>query len=462
MKEKLQFPQAVRRIFCVLLALVMLVTVVAQPQETYAASKKPYYIRINRQQNCVTIYKLDKKGKYTIPVKAMACSVGVNNATPTGTFPLSTKYRWHALMGSVYGQYCSRITGGVLFHSVFYSTTNPSTLAYNSYNRLGTTASHGCVRLNVADAKWIYDNCPSGTLVNIYDSNNPGPLGKPTPVKIDVNSKYRGWDPTDPNENNPWRKMAPKITGTRKITVERLAKAPNMKKGVTATDYKGKTFKVTMSGKINMKKAGKYRITYKAKDSLSNVTTKYSYVTVKDTKKPVVKAKKKTLTIKENLSEKKLMKLICQNVKATDSKEKLSSKYVTVSAKTLLKAMKSKKYGTYKVTVVAKDKAGNKSKKITIKVKYVNPNPKPSKPDDNKTDDNKKDDNQKPDDNKTDDSTKDDSSTGDDTNEDGTNKDNTDEDNTNKDNTDEDNTNQDNTSKDNTTNSSDTTNGTQE
>ena len=132
------------------------------------------------------------------------------------------------------------------------------------------------MRLNVADAKWIYDNCKSGTLVNIYDSNNPGPLGKPTPVKIDVNSKYRGWDPTDPNENNPWRKMAPKITGTRNITVERLAKAPNMKKGVTATDYKGKTVKVTMSGKINMKKAGKYRITYKAKDSLSNVTTKYS------------------------------------------------------------------------------------------------------------------------------------------------------------------------------------------
>ncbi len=77
-------------------------------------------------------------------------------------------------MGSVYGQYCSRITGGVLFHSVFYSTTNPGTLAYNSYNRLGTTASHGCVRLNVADAKWIYDNCPSGTLVNIYDSNKRG------------------------------------------------------------------------------------------------------------------------------------------------------------------------------------------------------------------------------------------------------------------------------------------------
>ena len=446
MKEKLQFPQAVRRIFCVLLALVMLVTVVVQPQETYAASTKPYYIRINRQQNCVTIYKLDEKGKYTIPVKAMACSVGVNNATPTGTFPLSTKYRWHELMGSVYGQYCSRgsvygqycsrITGGVLFHSVFYSTKNPSTLAYNSYNRLGTTASHGCVRLNVADAKWIYDNCPSGTLVNIYDAKDPGPLGKPTPVKIDVTSKYRGWDPTDPDVNNPWRKMAPKINGIKNITVERLAKAPNLKKGVTATDYKGKNVKVTVSGKVNMKKTGKYRITYKAKDSLSNVTTKYIYVTVKDTKKPVVKAKKKTITIKGELSEKNLIKKIRQNVTATDSGEKLSSKYVTVNAKTLLKAMKNKKYGTYNVTVVAKDKAGNKSKKITIKVKYVNPNPKPDKPDDTEQpDDNTNDDNQKPDDNTTDDSTtddgtKDDSSNGENGNKDNENKDNTNQDET--------------------------------
>lgn len=195
---------------------------------------------------------------------------------------------------------------------------------------------------------------------------------------------------------------------------------------MTATDYKGKNVKVTISGKVNMKKTGKYRITYKAKDSLSNVTTKYIYVTVKDTKKPVVKAKKKTITIKGELSEKNLIKKIRQNVTATDSGEKLSSSYVTVNAKTLLKAMKNKKYGTYNVTVVAKDKAGNKSKKITIKVKYVNPNPKPNKPDDTEQpDDNTNDDNQKPDDNTTDDDTKDDSSNGDNENKDNTNQDGT-------------------------------------
>ena len=245
------------RFCCALLAALLLVTSVGVPTESDAATKHPYYIKINRRQNCVTVYKLDEKGKYTIPVKAMACSVGVNNATPTGTFSISNQYRWHTLMGNVYGQYCSRIVGGVLFHSVYYSAADPSTLAYNSYNRLGSAASHGCVRLNVADAKWIYDNCSSGTKVRIYDGNDPGPLGKPTPVRIDTSSKYRGWDPTDPNPKNPWRKMAPTIKGVKKLTVERLAKKPDLKKGITATEYKGKSVKSKLTGKLNMKKAGK-------------------------------------------------------------------------------------------------------------------------------------------------------------------------------------------------------------
>lgn len=66
------------RFCCALLAALLLVTSVGVPTESYAATKHPYYIQINRKQNCVTVYKLDDKGKYTIPVKAMACSVGVN------------------------------------------------------------------------------------------------------------------------------------------------------------------------------------------------------------------------------------------------------------------------------------------------------------------------------------------------------------------------------------------------
>jgi len=356
-----------KRIFCGILAFLMVLGSISISQpDTAEAVSLPYYIKINRQQNCVTIYKKDSKGQYTVPVKAMTCSVGVNNATPLGTFTMSNKYRWHELMGEVYGQYCCRINGGVLFHSVFYNEQDPSTLAYNSYNRLGTAASHGCVRLTVADAKWIYDNCPSGTRITIYDGNDPGPLGKPATIKIDTSSPYRGWDPTDPDSNNPWRKVKPRFSGLKNKTVERCSKTPDLKKGVTATDYKGNKLKFKVSGKCNTKKTGKYKIVYTATDSIGNSTTKTIYITVKDTKKPTVKVKKKTLTYNNAVSETKLIKQLKANVIAKDSGETLSSKYIYVNAKKLISAMENEKYGTYTVTVYAKDKAGNKSKKVTF------------------------------------------------------------------------------------------------
>lgn len=69
----------------------------------------------------------------------------------------------------------------------------------------GTSASAGCIRLTVEDAKWIYDNCKSGTTVEFYSSEDPGPLGKPETMKITEYEEYRDWDPTDPSENNPWK-----------------------------------------------------------------------------------------------------------------------------------------------------------------------------------------------------------------------------------------------------------------
>lgn len=55
-----------------------------------------YYIKVNNQANVVTIYKKDKAGKYTVPVKAMVCSIGT--ATPTsGVYSISDKYTWRLL-----------------------------------------------------------------------------------------------------------------------------------------------------------------------------------------------------------------------------------------------------------------------------------------------------------------------------------------------------------------------------
>lgn len=168
----------------------------------------PYYIKVNRKQNCITIYSLDKNGDYSIPYKAMTCSTGLYNATPRGTFHLSTKYLWRELYGGVYGQYASRINGGILFHSVPYYKKNKATLCTDKYNKLGQQASMGCIRLTVEDAKWIAENCPSGTAVEIYDADDPGPLGKPETIKIDTDNPNKSWDPTDPDTENPWSNLS--------------------------------------------------------------------------------------------------------------------------------------------------------------------------------------------------------------------------------------------------------------
>ncbi|EET60588.1 hypothetical protein BRYFOR_07406 [Marvinbryantia formatexigens DSM 14469] len=147
-------------------------------------------IRVNRAKNVVTIYDGNT------PVKAMACSVGLNNATPVGTFYIQSHYRWWTLDGPTTGQYCSHFLSSYLFHSVPMSGTdhNPYNVAASDYNKLGQAASHGCVRLCVADARWIYYNCPIGTKVVISDKEAT-PLGKPAVVKMKAGTV--GKDPTD-------------------------------------------------------------------------------------------------------------------------------------------------------------------------------------------------------------------------------------------------------------------------
>lgn len=166
----------------------------------------PYYIKVNYGAQVVTIYGKDENGNYTKPVKAMVCSTGV--ATPkSGVYSIPARWEWLVLKGGVWGQYSTQIVGDILFHSVPYlRKADRGSLEYWEYDKLGTYASAGCIRLTVSDAKWIYNNCAKGTKVEFYSSSDPGPLGKPSAKKISsYPDSVRNWDPTDPNPNNPWR-----------------------------------------------------------------------------------------------------------------------------------------------------------------------------------------------------------------------------------------------------------------
>ncbi len=183
------------------------VVVTQSKRSTISNSRKaeanyPYYIRVNRQLNVVYIYGIED-GEYKKLVKVFVCSAGVD--TPLGVYRTSNKYEWRLLVGNSYGQYATRITGHYLFHSVPYERQSKDSLKYWLYNRLGVNDSLGCVRLTVEDAKWIYDNCPLGTKVEIYNSGSLEGITKPSAQKIDSGDSRRGWDPTDPDPANPWK-----------------------------------------------------------------------------------------------------------------------------------------------------------------------------------------------------------------------------------------------------------------
>lgn len=149
-------------------------------------------IEVNRKKCFVVVYR------GSTAIKAFVCSTAADGvSTPTGTFKTLDKLRWHELNGPTWGQYCSHITSDILFHSVPNSRYNDNhSLKASAYNKLGSPASGGCIRLTVGHAKWLYDNVPLGTKVVISDN-----IATPKNVTIEQAQKIpltQNYDPTDP------------------------------------------------------------------------------------------------------------------------------------------------------------------------------------------------------------------------------------------------------------------------
>lgn len=346
MQTKIKRFSGLRLLLILLIFSVFLINAEASKASAKEQEKLPYLIKVNREFNTITIYKMDDKGEYSEPVKAMICSVGANDKTITGTFQTKGKYRWKELMGEVWGQYSTRIEGGILFHSVYYyDKKDPASLAVNQFNKLGTAVSHGCVRLSVKDAKWIYDNCATGTTVVIYDDKeSAGPLGKPEAIKITSDLK---WDPTDPDKNNPYLTKQPKITGVKNIKINWSEKV-DLSKTVRAKSTLGVdiTSKVTVSGEVDNMVAGKYKVTYTVTDELEKTTEKTITVTVKEcTQAPELTGIKDKIVGADVLVNRKFalsgVKAYCSNIKL--DKDSIEVKIEKVS--------ESEYYITYAVRV---------------------------------------------------------------------------------------------------------------
>lgn len=145
----------------------------ATPRPTPAPTPVPYAMTVDVNNQVVTVYGLDEQGGYTNIVRQMIASTGKKN-TPSdlGDWVLdgrTARWCYFPAYGS-HAQYWTRINKSIAFHSVIYNKVDTMALSVGSYNALGSRASHGCIRLLVSDAKWVYENVGKGTVVTITES----------------------------------------------------------------------------------------------------------------------------------------------------------------------------------------------------------------------------------------------------------------------------------------------------
>lgn len=102
-------------------------------------------------------------------IKTMICSGGTEEKpTPTGEFTTTEK-------GPVFenkkykmgAYYWIKFKDDYLFHSVPFDIENHKFIQ-EEIDRLGTPASHGCIRLKLDEVRWMYEMLPLGIKVRIY------------------------------------------------------------------------------------------------------------------------------------------------------------------------------------------------------------------------------------------------------------------------------------------------------
>lgn len=133
-----------------------------------------YRIEVDLSNQITTVYRSDDGSV----ARQMICSTGADDATPHGTFRLQTsrasdRQAWYFIgKYQCFVKYPTRIQGPILFHSLPYADQDMATVDLSALKKLGSTASHGCVRLRWEDAQWIAEHCPDGTVTRIYSGED--------------------------------------------------------------------------------------------------------------------------------------------------------------------------------------------------------------------------------------------------------------------------------------------------
>jgi len=165
------------------------------------AKLKSYRIEVDLTNQICTVYGIYDNGTTKALMSEWVSTARKGKTTPVGNFKIQgasggrkAKYRTAKLSGGkTYAEYACRFTGAKMMHGVPWKARNTKGYVYKGeFNKLGSVASAGCVRMPIKLARFIYNNCPIGTPVKVFKgTKGKYPMGKP--VKYTATSNV---DPT--------------------------------------------------------------------------------------------------------------------------------------------------------------------------------------------------------------------------------------------------------------------------
>lgn len=246
------------------------------------ADESEYMIKVNTASSCITIYDKDSAGEYTVPVKNMACAVFEWETAEGTDYVIAGKEEWREMPDGTYSHYVSQISENIFICSSPYLSQSNAALDKDKFNVIGESKSNQNIWLNTADAKWIYENCSVGSVVQLYaDAENAGPIGKPDSIKIGDSAEYPNWDPTDDSENNPWHNKSARIDGVKDIQTS-VGQEINLLEGIKGYDVCENDISknIVIMGTYDFNKEGEYTITYYLKDATGSQVNHSAKLTV--------------------------------------------------------------------------------------------------------------------------------------------------------------------------------------
>ena len=208
-----------RRIIGFLCAAMMLVSMLLIPGRANAMDElknddpDKYYILLDLRNQIVTVFEQDENGEYTKVVRRFLCASGrtdvdeadpEDEATPTprGIWKIGGRERFgkFANFSASYARYWVQIVGSIYFHSLLFSKRSIDTMERGPYGEMGNKVSHGCVRLYVEDARWLYYYACPGTTIEV-SANEPSNKELKRALKSKISfSEYNAFQKTITDE----------------------------------------------------------------------------------------------------------------------------------------------------------------------------------------------------------------------------------------------------------------------